>query len=1675
MIVDWEGWKVQVVTQPVPFPDLPVRRVSVNSFGYGGTNAHMIIEGADSFLPFPSTYSDSQKKRKIPRGTFHLKRPFLLPFSAHDKPTLKRNIAAYGQVAAKYNLLDLSYTLANRRSRLPSKGFVVASHASLDGAFQPNMEAFSFAEKKRPGAVGFAFTGQGAQWVRMGSELMAYYPSFLRTIRQLDLALEDLPDGPDWTLEDVLLEDVKTSRVNEAEFSQPLCTAIQIAIVRLLDAWGIKPVVTVGHSSGEIAAAFAAGLISATEAIVAAYYRGQVVSKVTANGAMMAVGLGAEAAAPFLERLDGKVVIACHNSPSSVTLSGDVDALETVKSKLDAENIFARMVKTGGKAYHSHHMQPVAAAYESLMRNAKAYSNFDLPQPSNAIMVSSVTTAPITGDNVIDSSYWSANLRSPVLFNQAVQRIATDSQFSNVDLLVEIGPHSALSGPIRQICVAHGFNKLGYVPTLLRGEDSASQLLKLAGELFLRDYPLQMERITLIEEPLPSGKIHLVKGSLLVDLPTYQWNYAKDFWAEVRHSREHRAPSHARHDILGGFLPGGSLAEPSWRNKLRIRDIPWLKDHSLGGEAVFPAAAYFSMAMEAITQIHELGPNKTIIEGYVLRDISIKAALVTPDDDDGIEVIYNMRPSVHSEADAQNEWWDFSVSSISDDGYRNDHIAGSISINTRARGQTPKEVPNMLHRATGKSWNQQLREVGFDYGPTFQDMTDIRSDGKTYAAACTTVIKSESGVMEGESRYVLHPGAVDSCLQLLIVAIYAGRLNDMICGAVPIQVDEVAIWTPTADQLKVGSAQAYSWVDQRGIRSFVGGSQLVSSDGELLMEISDMRCTAYEAAVPLKSEEPMKPQPYGEMVWKHDIDSLNSAPIPVNMDITNLIDLAIHKNPALKVIEIDSSYAAAIIPKLGLLDYTVTAKTDEAVEQLNVLTQSYKKVEVLKLDISLEAPGQDKLQSCFDLVVASVGWLGPTTSKNLRDLLVPGGRAILELDAQQSLAPLHEADFSGTHLVLQSQGKSIVVLTAAMDSSLEGNTNGVNNEVVLVYRKSPAAILTPLHKAFEDAGWNATTTSLDACQCKAGGHVIMLADFEGPLLASLEEKELVAIQDLTRTVSSILWVTPGGLLSGKKPEYAMAAGLARSITSEQVALDITTLDFDLDTILEPDVVEIIVKTVERKSRKSGIRESEYYVSEGQIYISRLLPNNQINDAYAYDKEETEAGFLKPDMCLVGRAESGKVVFEADNRVEEPLEADDVEVTVSVCGMNREDILVISGSDYPTTFSHEVGGIVKRVGSHVTGLAVGDEVVGFSFDKFATHQRVHATFLQKLEKGEVLNELVSLPMAYGAALHGLKNLANVQAKETVLILGGTGSPGIAAIAVAKLMNAVPYIAVSNEAEGTRLKSRFGLTESQILLSSEQSIGSQLKAATGRSGADVVFSSGSVQAFIARECWRDIAPFGRFVATGRKNVLKRAVVDTVPLHRGASYLSFDMLDLHAWKPHVLKELLALAISLYRRQAIPALEPISIKNIAEIDDAVASFSDNFHSGKTVLSYEPSETALRILRSRPSFKFRADATYLLVGCLGGLGRSLTSWMMKKGARRFAFLSRSGTDSKQAAILVDDLQAAGVVVDVIRGDVSVEADVKRAVSLIPADHPVRGVVQAAMVLKVRWVISVQR
>lgn len=501
-------------------------------------------------------------------------------FSAHDKITLQRNIEAHAEVAHDFFLADLAHTLNTRRTKFPHRAFTVAQQMDQDNSFDISSFNFASVTKKLGQDVAFVFTGQGAQWAGMAVEAMNTFPSFLETLRKLDKVLQKLDPPASWRLEDVLHSPAGSSLINDADVSQPICTAIQIAIIDLFRRWEIFPTVTVGHSSGEIAAAYAAGFVSAPEAIVAAFHRGYAVKHHAPSGTMLAVGTGVEAIADFISDIPD-IVIACENSPSSVTLSGRSEAIQKVKSRLDDLSIFARELKTG-QAYHSPLMDCVAPVYDELLSQSRDILCFEDLQwrVPRARMISSVTGMELP-DSLPDR-YWTHNLRNRVCFSTAISNLATQSGLEQVRYMIEIGPHSALAGPLKQIFSANQLDRFTYISTFLRNKDSAVQLLKTAGELFMRDYPLDVQQVNAIEDfnRITSSK-STRQPHLLVDLPPYQWHYDKKYWAEARFSQEQRRMRFPRHDLLGSRIAGLSEHCLVWRNVLVHKNIPWLKDHAV--------------------------------------------------------------------------------------------------------------------------------------------------------------------------------------------------------------------------------------------------------------------------------------------------------------------------------------------------------------------------------------------------------------------------------------------------------------------------------------------------------------------------------------------------------------------------------------------------------------------------------------------------------------------------------------------------------------------------------------------------------------------------------------------------------------------------------------------------------------------------------------------------------------------------------------------------------------------------------------------------------------------------------------------------------------------------------------------------------------------------------------
>lgn len=532
--IPWTVGKLTLAEEPLTWPKDRLERVSVNSFGLGGSNAHTIIDSAAS-------HTGPVKPHEVKKTAQ------LLLYLANTRESLSALIDNYRTFIedVRPSVKDVASTLARGREHLPYRAFAIAKGSSV-GAASTMATKPSSQEVK----IAMVFTGQGAQWPLMGRDLLKSNPIFRSAILSLDEYMrKELGDyAPMWSIEEELLKAGPKSRLSLAEFAQPVCTAVQIALVDTLRSLGIEADAVVGHSSGETAGAYAAHALNAGEAIVIALYRGVVAHAQKKAGPMAALSLSVAEAEKFLVPNTG---IACDNSPRSVTISGDADKIDDVLAAIRTAIPDALTTKLKvDKAYHSHHMAEVGNLYNYLIESKL------VDKSPKKLFFSSVDRKLLESSIALGSRYWQTNLEAPVLFNGAVSSLLR--HFSHQDVIfLEVGPHSALAGPLTQIMTEIP-NTAKYIPTIIRNQDSVENLLSVVGKLFALRVPINLESL-------------FEKGTCLADMPRYPFHYSENsHWFESRLSKEFRHRKFAHHDLLGVKILESTGLEPAWRNMLHI-------------------------------------------------------------------------------------------------------------------------------------------------------------------------------------------------------------------------------------------------------------------------------------------------------------------------------------------------------------------------------------------------------------------------------------------------------------------------------------------------------------------------------------------------------------------------------------------------------------------------------------------------------------------------------------------------------------------------------------------------------------------------------------------------------------------------------------------------------------------------------------------------------------------------------------------------------------------------------------------------------------------------------------------------------------------------------------------------------------------------------------------------
>lgn len=570
-------WNMKVLTTTRPWPSRK-KYLSVSNYGFGGTNAHAVLEKAPLSSKAPDEAVEDVEvdpKRKL----------FLI--SANDKESLRTRIKDFGiyfeqhpEVFEKTLFGNFAYTLGNKMSQLSYRLGVSATSLDELGIRLAQLKINPSRVLGTP-IVSFVFTGQGAQWAQMGVPLMHEYPVYKLAIERADRCLQDL--GATFSLVEELEKDASTSEIDSPYLSQPACTALQIALVNLLESWGIRPASVVGHSSGEISAAYAAGIYDLEGAMALAYWRGQMTSLLKSSfpslkGTMIAVGTSREAIQPMLKALSGYATVACVNSPSSVTVSGDVSAVDELERVLEDKKLFNRKLRID-VAYHSDHMKKVAEAYLTAIETIQHF-------PSATSSFFSSVFGRCAEPSELGPEYWIANLTSPVLFSDALGKIVSDDE-TRPNLLVEIGPHSTLQGTIMDTLKSLGptVSKIAYAPTILRQVDAAESVLDTATAAYVRGATLNMTGVNF-------PKTSAANRWFLSNLPRYPWQHGTRYWHVARIPQKHTGRDRARNDVLGVLANYSNDLEPTWRNIIRLDEVPYLRDHKMQGVVVYPMAGY---------------------------------------------------------------------------------------------------------------------------------------------------------------------------------------------------------------------------------------------------------------------------------------------------------------------------------------------------------------------------------------------------------------------------------------------------------------------------------------------------------------------------------------------------------------------------------------------------------------------------------------------------------------------------------------------------------------------------------------------------------------------------------------------------------------------------------------------------------------------------------------------------------------------------------------------------------------------------------------------------------------------------------------------------------------------------------------------------------------------------
>ncbi len=1730
--IPFAALKLQVCGAPLQLVPGGDYLAGLNSFGFGGTNAHVVLAGpplaakpavAGSLPPLLiSARCEAALVALMEAWRDRLDTP------GEDLPALlrgavqRRDLFPYRVMVEAADGFEmgqqLDLYLAGERPATVTVGHAITSHA---GGGDPV----------------FVYSGNGSQWAGMGRDAMAHSAVFRAAMDELEELLTPLLG---WSLREQLLADDLADALHRTDVAQPLLFAVQVAIVRALRARGIKPHAHIGHSVGEVAAAWAGGALSLAEAARVIVARSQAQQKVHGTGSMAALGLDEVEAAAVIaaHRLD--LVVAAINSSASVTVAGADESIEALRLLARAQKwVFVRLDLAYG--FHSPCMEPIKAPLLAALDGLQSAA------PEETIV------STVTGSNIVagemDAAYWWHNVREPVLFRAGVAGLIE----SGARIFIEIG-----SAPVLQSFLRDGFERAGsdgkVLASLGRRVGHRDPFAGIAAQLFVAGVDLR-------------GADCFAGAATARGLPLYPWQRTEYLAAPTVERVELSSPL-SEHPLLGFRDSSADLrADFGWMAHLSTLTEPWLADHCLDGVPLLPAAAMIDMMLAAArakfpgAQALEI-QDLEITRSLILEPGSVRDCRVNLSDDGSIEI--GSRPRL-----AHEELVIHALGRV---------LAGMSSLGVVALDAVE---PGQGEQIEAARIYRLARQLKLEYGPEFQTVRSVQRVGADRLVAQLCVPAADRGKL----GYLLDPALLDGALQALVVFAADqphlaamgsvvpwrfGRVRLLHIGAGPLRQVDVGIrhvgprsicadfslrddtglvvaemvecwfvamptgraahqidrfftcYQPSLRQLPLPAGEIAPL--QAGVfppSALLADAYLVAAAHQALGADPKLQTSKLGALAVgwLADEDYAEITPDGvliaqdtdlppaDVIWRSLFFDAPEAVAETTLLASFLAGLALGQWPVLsgvlrrQFLFASSSAQAATQALAGrIADETRVAVAGPCnARMLRAILAANQDALVVALapDSEIMAEWQDLL-SCeprlqallwsdapkgvFDLVLGFYALSLGGEMAGLVSLLAPRGRISLAEPLNSRAAQLLFGAVSPDALLQPGEAWAAALAGFGLVEAEAQIAGGVIWPVAIIEARMAVEVEEPalpqlaLFAVPDDPialAWAVRESGL-AVRAPAGfAHALgtLAAGDDAELMLVLPEDDAsedssfdaaalaarmgafsAALCALPETSLRRLWL----VLRGRAPMDQLAAslaGLRRVIANEIAWLDLRLVVLDHDL---PPAAQLAAIALECSA--PDLERESYWDGAGRHVPRVRVQLPPLPKTVAPRRLEV----LQPGL------------ISSLAWIETPIKAPgkgEVAIEVRAVSLNFRDVMwaqgllpdeaLLEGFSGPS-LGLECAGIVSAVGEGVDDLAPGDKVIAVTPAALATHAVTKRTGVIRLPAGMDYAAAATIPVAFMTAAYALGHLAQLAAGEIVLIHGGAGGVGLAAIQYALDRGAIVFATAGSEARRQMLL-RLGVA--QAFDSRSASFADSVWAATGGHGVDVVLNSLADELML--QSVRLLKPFGRFLEIGKRDLYRNTRVGIRSLRHNASYFAIDSDELVAHRPQigiaVLQEIEAMLAS----QRLRPL-PYRAYGFGEAVEAFRLLQSSGHVGKIVLLPEPTED-----RGQAVFAADPDGVFVVTGGVSGFGLKAAQWLAEHGAGKLALLSRQGAltpgaDEALASIAatarapacdratarvfacdVADRVALGTVLERIRGEMG----------------PIRGVMHAAMVL----------